>query len=111
MSNPVKHTPETLVFRPTHVGQVLIESVIIPNVPSDTNLTTTLEAGSSVVPFKVISVASYEVVRIVPGGQIIDQTLDSESDGVIPLAVRKGELVEIFIQLTVPNQISGALVN
>jgi hypothetical protein len=111
MSNPVKHTPETLVFRPTHTGQVLVQSVIIPNVPSDINLTATLEGGSSVVPFEVLSVTSYEVVRIVHGGQIIDMTLDSESDGVIPLAVRKGELVEIFIQLTVPSQISGAHVD
>jgi len=111
MSNPVKHIPETLVFRPTYTGQVLVQSVIIPNVPSDIDLTAILETGSSVVPFKVLSVASYEVVRIVPGGQIVDMTLDSESDGMIPLSVRKGELVEIFIQLMVPNQISGAPVD
>jgi hypothetical protein len=38
-------------------------------------------------------------------------TLDSESDGVIPLAVRKGELVQIFVQLSVPTQLSGNIVD
>src|SRR5439155_6335380 len=108
MSNPVGHNPQTLVFRPTHTGQVLIQSVIIPNVPSDADLTATLEARSSVGPFEVLRVVSYD--RASPGGPI-DPTPDDESDGVTPLGIRKGELVQIFVQLMVPDQISEDLVD
>src|SRR4051812_25671331 len=112
MSNPVSHTPQTLVFRPTHLGQTLVEQVQILNVPSDAELTATLEASSSSsAPFTILTVASYDVVRIAHGGQIIDMTLDSESDGVTPLAVRKGELVQIFVQLTVLALLSGNAVD
>jgi hypothetical protein len=34
MANPVSHTPQTLVFRPIHQGQTLVQDVQILNVPS-----------------------------------------------------------------------------
>ena len=112
MGNPVtvKRVPETLVFRPSHTGQVLVQSVQILNVPVDGILTATLASGLSGGPFTIVSISNYDVVRITKTGQPTgDMTLVAETDGKTPLRVRKGQLVEIFVQLTVPDQVSGTL--
>src|SRR5947209_8167342 len=70
MSIPVKHNPQTLTFRPAHTGDVLVESVQIPNVPSDGDMTATIKSGLSGGPFAVTSVQSFDVVRIVEPGEM-----------------------------------------
>jgi len=101
------HTPQTLVFRPTYVSQVLVHSVKMLNVPFDGEVAATLASGSSGLGFTIVSIASYDVIRIVATGQILETTLSDQSDGTTPLTVTKGQLVELFVQLTVPGLESG----
>ena len=103
----LKYGPKAISVVTTKASEASMPVVTITESPFDANITAKIIGDSSGEFFKVVRIVRYQVARAIPGGWPVGEMTDlADSDGITPLAVARGDVIEVTMLFTAPKLLS-----
>src|SRR3954465_7072787 len=91
----LKYSPKAISVLTVNSGEASMPVVTITQSPFDANITAKIIGDDSGQFFKVLRIVRYQVVRAIPGGWPVGEMTElAESDGITPLAIARGDVIE-----------------